>query len=380
MSSRATAVTTTKRRPIAAAASATRARLVGVGRAERPRGGDVAEAAPARAAAAGDHEGGRAPRPALADVRAGRLLADRHEIGRAHQGLGADEAARERVLGGDPARQAAAPRRAGPARRRDVDQLEGARAARRRRAGRRSGRRARGPAARASAIALERVGHSGHVLHPESALAGHVPTVADPGAGRYARRPWSSPTEPSARSSPAGRLVIDPFDEALLQPSSVDVRVARRASACSTTTGEPFIDVREPDDDLTEVVDDPARRALHPAPRRVRARLHRRAGRAAGRPRRAARGQVEPRSARPADPLDRRLHRPRLRRHHHPRAVERRAAAHLDLPRDGDRPDLVPPDDDARRAAPTGQVPGSERARRRAPSTASSRQVARAAD
>jgi dCTP deaminase len=48
-----------------------------------------------------------------------------------------------------------------------------------------------------------------------------------------------------------GRIEIDPYDEALLQPSSVDVRVD--------------IDVREPQEDLTELVEaDTGPFILHP--------------------------------------------------------------------------------------------------------------------
>jgi dCTP deaminase len=63
----------------------------------------------------------------------------------------------------------------------------------------------------------------------------------------------------------SGRLVIEPFDESLLQPSSVDVRVADRFRVFHNSR-RPFIDVREPTDDLTEVVEVAAgdRFILHP--------------------------------------------------------------------------------------------------------------------
>jgi dCTP deaminase len=51
----------------------------------------------------------------------------------------------------------------------------------------------------------------------------------------------------------AGRLVIEPFDEGLLQPSSVDLRVADEFRVFHNNR-RAFIDVREPSDDLTEVV------------------------------------------------------------------------------------------------------------------------------
>ena len=51
----------------------------------------------------------------------------------------------------------------------------------------------------------------------------------------------------------AGRLVIDPFDEALLQPSSVDLRVSD-AFRVFRNNRQPFIDPSLPEADLTEVV------------------------------------------------------------------------------------------------------------------------------
>jgi dCTP deaminase len=50
-----------------------------------------------------------------------------------------------------------------------------------------------------------------------------------------------------------GRIVIDPFDERLIQPSSVDVRVDRRFRVFRNSR-YPFIDVRQPMDELTEPV------------------------------------------------------------------------------------------------------------------------------
>jgi dCTP deaminase len=52
----------------------------------------------------------------------------------------------------------------------------------------------------------------------------------------------------------AGRIVIDPFDAALIQPSSVDVRVDRRFRVFHNAR-YPYIDVRQPMDDLTELVE-----------------------------------------------------------------------------------------------------------------------------
>jgi dCTP deaminase len=52
----------------------------------------------------------------------------------------------------------------------------------------------------------------------------------------------------------AGRIVFDPYDESMVQPSSVDVRVDRRFRVFHNAR-YPFIDVRRPMDDLTEAVE-----------------------------------------------------------------------------------------------------------------------------
>jgi dCTP deaminase len=63
----------------------------------------------------------------------------------------------------------------------------------------------------------------------------------------------------------SGRLVIDPFDPTLVQPSSVDVRASGDFRVFRNNR-RPHIDVREPIDDLTELVsiagDEPF--VLHP--------------------------------------------------------------------------------------------------------------------
>lgn len=51
----------------------------------------------------------------------------------------------------------------------------------------------------------------------------------------------------------AGRLVFDPYDEGLVQPSSVDVRVDRSFRVFNNSR-YPYIDVRRPMEDLTELV------------------------------------------------------------------------------------------------------------------------------
>lgn len=51
----------------------------------------------------------------------------------------------------------------------------------------------------------------------------------------------------------AGRLVIDPFDDVLIQPSSIDVRVAAEFRVFQNSR-QPYIDVRRPAPDLTDLV------------------------------------------------------------------------------------------------------------------------------
>ncbi len=62
-----------------------------------------------------------------------------------------------------------------------------------------------------------------------------------------------------------GRIEIDPYDESLLQPSSVDVRVDRLFRVFHNAR-YPYIDVRERQEDLTELVEigDDAPFILHP--------------------------------------------------------------------------------------------------------------------
>jgi dCTP deaminase len=62
-----------------------------------------------------------------------------------------------------------------------------------------------------------------------------------------------------------GRIEIDPYDESLLQPSSMDVRVDRFFRVFHNAR-YPYIDVREPQEDLTELVelDDSRPFILHP--------------------------------------------------------------------------------------------------------------------
>ena len=61
------------------------------------------------------------------------------------------------------------------------------------------------------------------------------------------------------------RIEIDPFDEALVQPSSVDVRVDRYFRVFHNAR-YPYIDVKQPQEDLTELVevDEDTPFILHP--------------------------------------------------------------------------------------------------------------------
>ena len=51
-----------------------------------------------------------------------------------------------------------------------------------------------------------------------------------------------------------GRIRIDPYDESLVQPSSVDVRVDRYFRVFHNAR-YPFIDVKEPQEELTDLVE-----------------------------------------------------------------------------------------------------------------------------
>src|SRR5881227_1469693 len=68
-----------------------------------------------------------------------------------------------------------------------------------------------------------------------------------------------------ARLLREGRIVIEPYDESLLQPSSVDVRVDRFFRVFHNNR-YPFIDVKQEQEDLTDLVeiDDDTPFMLHP--------------------------------------------------------------------------------------------------------------------
>jgi dCTP deaminase len=70
----------------------------------------------------------------------------------------------------------------------------------------------------------------------------------------YTRRPVVLSDRTIKAEIEAGRIVIEPFDPELIQPSSVDVRVDRRFRVFHNAR-YPFIDVRQPMEDLTELVE-----------------------------------------------------------------------------------------------------------------------------
>jgi len=52
----------------------------------------------------------------------------------------------------------------------------------------------------------------------------------------------------------AGRIAVDPLDPGMIQPSSIDLRVDSRYRGFNNSR-YPYIDVRQPMEDLTELVD-----------------------------------------------------------------------------------------------------------------------------
>ena len=152
----------------------------------------------------------------------------------------------------------------------------------------------------------------------------------------------------------AGEVRIDPYDPQDLQPSSVDLHLDRSFRVFRNNR-YPYIDVRAPQPDLTELLtiadDEPF--ILHPGefvlgqtlewvelPDDLVAQ---------------ARGQELAGPARPAHPLDRGLRRPGLEGQPDARAVERRQPAHRALLRHAHRPDLVLQDVVARSSGRTGR-------------------------
>ena len=69
-----------------------------------------------------------------------------------------------------------------------------------------------------------------------------------------------------------GRIALDPWDPAMMQPSSIDVRLDRFFRVFENHR-YPHIDPAADQSDLTRMVEPRGRRAVHPAPGRVRARV-----------------------------------------------------------------------------------------------------------
>ena len=138
-----------------------------------------------------------------------------------------------------------------------------------------------------------------------------------------------------------GGIVIEPLGDGALQPSSVDLRVDRffRVFRNDTT---PYIDPKQPQEDLTELVevDEGGSFILHPGEFVLGSTLERVAlgddlvARLEGK---SSLGRLGP-----AHPQHRRLRRCGLGRAPDAGALERREPADRDLPRDEDRPDLLP--------------------------------------
>ena len=80
-----------------------------------------------------------------------------------------------------------------------------------------------------------------------------VKSVGSAGGAEYTGRGMVLSDRTIRAEIEAGRLAFDPYDPGLVQPSSVDVRVDRRFRVFHNAR-YPYIDVRQPMDDLTELV------------------------------------------------------------------------------------------------------------------------------
>ena len=175
----------------------------------------------------------------------------------------------------------------------------------------------------------------------------------------------------------AGRIGIDPYDPALMQPSSLDVRVDRLFRVFRNSR-YPYIDVKAEQEGLTELVEveDDEPFILHPGEFVLGSTLERvrlpddLVARLEGKSSLGRLGLLIHSTAG--------LHRPRLRRARDARAVERRQPADHDLSGDEDRPALVRADvraggDAVRLGRARVEVPGPARARLRAATGRTSR-------
>ena len=159
-------------------------------------------------------------------------------------------------------------------------------------------------------------------------------------ARRIAR--WSSPTARSGAWSTRAESAWSRSIPALMQPSSLDVRVDRFFRVFRNSR-YPYIDVKTEQEELTELVEVPEEEAfiLHPGEFVLGSTLERitlpddLVARLEGKSSLGRLGLLIHSTAG--------LHRPRLGRPRDARALERREPADHDLPRDEDRADLVRP-------------------------------------
>ena len=157
------------------------------------------------------------------------------------------------------------------------------------------------PSSKVGALAMEHLrAHRPDRLHP---LRERVPELRGPrgaqargrhavcGEGQRGLRQVSVLSDRDIRAElEGGRVVIRP-----VRPGGPPAVVGRpppgpQSFRVFRNNRYPYIDVRAPQPDLTELVERRGRRAVHPPPGRVRPRADARVGRAAGRPRRPARG------------------------------------------------------------------------------------------
>ena len=158
----------------------------------------------------------------------------------------------------------------------------------------------------------------------------------------------------------SGRVGVDPYDPAMIQPSSVDLRLDRYFRVFQNHR-YGFIDPAEQQEDLTELIEPAGEEPfiLHPGefvlgstyetvslPDDLAGRLE---------------GKSLARPLGPADAFDGRLHRSGLHRPRDPRAVQRRNAAHQAVAGDEDRPALPAAHDQPPAEFPYGSTQAGSR-------------------
>ena len=168
-----------------------------------------------------------------------------------------------------------------------------------------------------------------------------------------------------------GRIRIEPWDPAMLQPASIDLRLGASFRVFASHK-IPAIDLAEPPRNVTEGVEIARRRVLRHPPRRVRAGADAGACRAARRRGRANRGKELSRPPRAHRPRDGGLRRSGLPGHAHARDHQPHARADHPVAGQADRPAVVHGARPAGRAALRAPGPGQplRRARSRRPRAA----------